>query len=61
MPHRTDAADRRGLILDFAGVLTASPIDVHRAWCVSEGLVPGASAGSYTTTSNYDEIYQLTS
>ncbi|MFH9726922.1 HAD-IA family hydrolase [Streptomyces sp. NPDC017254] len=42
MPHRTDVADRRGLILDFAGVLTASPIDVHRAWCVSEGLAPGA-------------------
>ncbi|MFI0812296.1 HAD-IA family hydrolase [Streptomyces echinatus] len=31
-----------GLILDFAGVLTASPIEVHRAWCVSEGLEPGA-------------------
>ncbi|MFG3239840.1 HAD-IA family hydrolase [Streptomyces sp. NPDC048157] len=42
MPHRTDVADRRGLILDFAGVLTASPIDVHRAWCVSERLAPGA-------------------
>ncbi|MFD7069761.1 HAD-IA family hydrolase [Streptomyces sp. NPDC059913] len=42
MPHRTDLADRCGLILDFAGVLTADPIDVHRAWCVSEGLVPGA-------------------
>ncbi|MEV0302091.1 HAD-IA family hydrolase [Streptomyces prasinus] len=42
MPHRTDAADRRGLILDFAGVLTASPIAVHREWCVSEGLAPGA-------------------
>ncbi|MFI6644709.1 HAD-IA family hydrolase [Streptomyces sp. NPDC050504] len=42
MPHRTDVADRRGLILDFAGVLTARPTDVHRAWCVSEGLDPGA-------------------
>ncbi|TRV80107.1 HAD-IA family hydrolase [Streptomyces sp. 130] len=31
-----------GLILDFAGVLTASPIEVHRTWCVSEGLEPGA-------------------
>ncbi|WP_274030765.1 HAD-IA family hydrolase [Streptomyces sp. MMBL 11-1] len=34
--------EERGLILDFAGVLTASPVDVHRAWCVSEGLAPGA-------------------
>ncbi|MFD4377776.1 HAD-IA family hydrolase [Streptomyces sp. NPDC058486] len=30
------------MILDFAGVLTASPITVHRAWCESEGLEPGA-------------------
>ena len=32
----------RGLILDFAGVLTADPIPVHRTWCESEGLPPGA-------------------
>ncbi|MDJ0384243.1 hypothetical protein [Streptomyces sp. G-G2] len=41
MPHSTESADGReqlGLILDFAGVLTASPLAVHRAWCVSEGL-----------------------
>ncbi|MFD4373710.1 HAD-IA family hydrolase [Streptomyces sp. NPDC127049] len=37
-----DGDGRLGLILDFAGVLTASPIEVHRAWCVSEGLEPGA-------------------
>ncbi len=45
MSHSTVTADgreQRGLILDFAGVLTASPIEVHRAWCVSEGLEPGA-------------------
>lgn len=42
MTHRTDVTDQRGLILDFAGVLTASPVDTHRAWCVSEGLAPGA-------------------
>ncbi|MEV5604425.1 HAD-IA family hydrolase [Streptomyces sp. NPDC052299] len=45
MSHSTatpDRHERRGLILDFAGVLTASPIAVHRAWCVSEGLEPGA-------------------
>ncbi|MEU9415980.1 HAD-IA family hydrolase [Streptomyces sp. NPDC048272] len=33
-----DAPQFRGLILDFAGVLTASPLAVHRAWCASEGL-----------------------
>ncbi|MGW6396478.1 HAD-IA family hydrolase [Streptomyces sp. NPDC055103] len=46
MPHSsTGTADRReqrGLILDFAGVLTASPLAIHRAWCVSEGLPPEA-------------------
>ncbi|MET9142829.1 MULTISPECIES: HAD-IA family hydrolase [unclassified Streptomyces] len=45
MPHSSDTADRheqRGLILDFAGVLTASPLEVHRTWCVAEGLPPDA-------------------
>ncbi|MGW9302215.1 HAD-IA family hydrolase [Streptomyces cyaneofuscatus] len=42
MAHRTDGTGKRGLILDFAGVLTASPTDIHRAWCVSEGLAAGA-------------------
>ncbi|MGW1126600.1 HAD-IA family hydrolase [Streptomyces sp. NPDC002526] len=42
MRHRTDIVGRRGLILDFAGVLTAGPTDVHRTWCESEGLAPGA-------------------
>ncbi|MEV7281801.1 HAD-IA family hydrolase [Streptomyces sp. NPDC093111] len=45
MSHSTATAhghEQRGLILDFAGVLTASPIAAHRAWCVSEGLEPGA-------------------
>ncbi|MCZ0983020.1 HAD-IA family hydrolase [Streptomyces diastatochromogenes] len=40
--NRADGDERLGLILDFAGVLTASPIEVHRAWCVAEGLEPGA-------------------
>ncbi|MFC9699602.1 HAD-IA family hydrolase [Streptomyces sp. NPDC056943] len=40
--NRADGDEWLGLILDFAGVLTASPIEVHRAWCVSEGLEPGA-------------------
>ncbi|MFB8078569.1 HAD-IA family hydrolase [Streptomyces sp. NPDC056013] len=45
MLHTSDTSnghEQRGLILDFAGVLTASPIEVHRTWCVSEGLEPGA-------------------
>ncbi|OEV20483.1 haloacid dehalogenase [Streptomyces nanshensis] len=49
MPHSTKGSnmhEQRGLILDFAGVLTASPVDVHRAWCVSEGLAPGAWRGT---------------
>ncbi|MFB8443234.1 hypothetical protein ACFC7A_29720 [Streptomyces niveus] len=47
MAHGTVTADvpeQRGLILDFAGVLTASPLDVHLAWSVSEGLAPGRVA-----------------
>lgn len=42
MPHGTDGAEIHGLILDFAGVLTANPGPVHRAWCTSEGLAQGA-------------------
>ncbi|MGW4723297.1 HAD-IA family hydrolase [Streptomyces sp. NPDC004291] len=40
--NRVNGDEQLGLILDFAGVLTASPIEVHRTWCVSEGLEPGA-------------------
>ncbi|WP_326742084.1 HAD-IA family hydrolase [Streptomyces sp. NBC_01768] len=41
MPQPTDTAHHqapRGLILDFAGVLTADPRPTHRAWAESEGL-----------------------
>ncbi|MFH9403062.1 HAD-IA family hydrolase [Streptomyces sp. NPDC017638] len=38
----TDQPAKQGLILDFAGVLTADPRSVHRAWCESEGLRPEA-------------------
>ncbi|MET9468896.1 HAD family phosphatase, partial [Streptomyces sp. NPDC006544] len=41
MTYPTGSAnDRRpkGLILDFAGVLTADPRPVHRQWCATEGL-----------------------
>ncbi|MFI2432090.1 HAD-IA family hydrolase [Streptomyces sp. NPDC018693] len=37
-----DGHEQRGLILDFAGVLTADPVAVHREWCVAEGLAPGS-------------------
>ncbi|GAA0379923.1 HAD family phosphatase [Streptomyces blastmyceticus] len=45
MPHVIDRANGserrfRGLILDFAGVLTTDVLPVHRAWCESEGLAP---------------------
>ncbi|MFD4634768.1 HAD-IA family hydrolase [Streptomyces sp. NPDC058284] len=45
MPQPTDTVPRptpRGLILDFAGVLTGDPRPVHRAWCESEGLLAEA-------------------
>ncbi|MEU7169850.1 HAD-IA family hydrolase [Streptomyces morookaense] len=47
MPHVIERANRserrfRGLILDFAGVLTTDVLPVHRAWCESEGLAPEA-------------------
>ncbi|WP_175411928.1 HAD-IA family hydrolase [Streptomyces sp. TRM64462] len=45
MSHSTaspNGHEQRGLILDFAGVLTANPNAIHRAWCVSQGLEPGA-------------------
>ncbi|MQY36015.1 hypothetical protein SRB17_40110 [Streptomyces sp. RB17] len=38
----TNPQAKHGLILDFAGVLTADPLPVHRAWCESEGLPPEA-------------------
>ncbi len=45
MPQPKDTAHPdtpRGLILDFAGVLTGDPRPVHRAWCESEGLLAEA-------------------
>ncbi|MFI6893684.1 MULTISPECIES: HAD-IA family hydrolase [Streptomyces] len=45
MPQPKDTAHHeapRGLILDFAGVLTGDPRPVHRAWCESEGLLAEA-------------------
>ncbi|MFC5720627.1 HAD-IA family hydrolase [Streptomyces gamaensis] len=42
--HRAQGSERRfrGLVLDFAGVLTTDVLPVHRAWCESEGLAPEA-------------------
>ncbi|MDH6113297.1 putative hydrolase of the HAD superfamily [Kitasatospora sp. MAP12-15] len=34
----TPPSTYRGLILDFAGVLTTDALAVHREWCVSQGL-----------------------
>ncbi|MGW5861744.1 HAD-IA family hydrolase [Streptomyces sp. NPDC055239] len=45
MPQPKDTAHHntpRGLILDFAGVLTGDPRLVHRTWCESEGLLAEA-------------------
>ncbi len=53
MPQPVETADRQakqGLILDFAGVLTANPLAVHRAWCESEGLPRKHGAPPSTTT-----------
>ncbi|MFE6716065.1 HAD-IA family hydrolase [Streptomyces albidoflavus] len=41
-PAPATAPGPRGLILDFAGVLTADPREAQHAWCRSEGLAPGA-------------------
>lgn len=35
---RTPLSPYRGLILDFVGVLTADALEVHRQWCVAQGL-----------------------
>lgn len=40
----------RGLILDFAGVLTLDVLGVHREWCVAQGLDP--EAWRYTLNEN---------
>ncbi|MFK0017383.1 HAD-IA family hydrolase [Streptomyces sp. NPDC091027] len=45
MTYPTSSAEERrpqGLILDFAGVLTADPRPIHRAWCAAQDLAPGA-------------------
>lgn len=38
---------RRGLLIDFGGVLTSSIIDGFRAFCVREGLAPDALRGLF--------------
>ncbi|MFJ6217276.1 HAD-IA family hydrolase [Streptomyces sp. NPDC092296] len=42
MAGRTSLAPYRGLLLDFAGVLTEEVLGVHRTWCVEQGLEPHA-------------------
>lgn len=53
----TDGHEQHGLILDFAGVLTANPSAVHRAWCVSEGLDPGAWRGTLNDQAEGRRLY----
>ncbi|WP_329436401.1 HAD-IA family hydrolase [Streptomyces albidoflavus] len=42
VPASAGETGPRGLILDFAGVLTSDPREAQHAWCRSEGLAPGA-------------------
>jgi len=42
MPGRYDPHEHRGLLLDFGGVLTTSPLEGIRQFCVEAGLGPNA-------------------
>ncbi|WP_411077573.1 HAD-IA family hydrolase [Streptomyces sp. cmx-10-25] len=60
MSHSTTDVSRyeqRGLILDFAGVLTASALAIHQAWCVPEGLAPGAWCATLNDHSEGRRLY----
>lgn len=60
MAQPTDTADRqapRGLILDFAGVLTADPRPTHRAWAESEGLHAEAWRATLNDTPEGRRLY----
>ncbi|MFJ6540113.1 HAD-IA family hydrolase [Streptomyces sp. NPDC091385] len=52
-----EGREQRGLILDFAGVLTASPDAAHHAWCVSEGLAVGAWGDALTGNPEGRRLY----
>ncbi|RUP68583.1 Alpha-D-glucose-1-phosphate phosphatase YihX [Streptomyces sp. NP10] len=47
----------RGLILDFAGVLTANPLPVHRVWAESEGLHAEAWRATLNDTAEGRRLY----
>ncbi|GAA0450874.1 hypothetical protein GCM10010361_13670 [Streptomyces olivaceiscleroticus] len=47
----------RGLILDFAGVLTEDVRAVHRTWCVREGLDPEAWRRTLNSTEEGRRLY----
>ncbi|MFF2082011.1 HAD family hydrolase [Kitasatospora sp. NPDC058162] len=47
----------RGLILDFAGVLTTDALAVHREWCVSQGLDPEAWRRTLNTHPAVRQLY----
>lgn len=58
MPAGTDDPGAlRGLILDFAGVLTADPRPVHRLWAESEGLHSEAWRATLNDTPDGRRLY----
>ncbi|SFY26598.1 HAD-IA family hydrolase [Streptomyces atratus] len=60
MQKPAGTADRqalRGLILDFAGVLTADPDPTHRSWAESEGLHPEAWGATLNDSPDGRRLY----
>ncbi|MFD4767547.1 HAD-IA family hydrolase [Streptomyces niveus] len=58
MPAGTpEPAAPRGLILDFAGVLTADPRPTHRLWAESEGLHAEAWRATLNDTADGRRLY----
>jgi putative hydrolase of the HAD superfamily len=58
MPAGTDEPEAlRGLILDFAGVLTADPRPTHRLWAESEGLHAEAWRATLNDTADGRRLY----
>ncbi|MFJ7910190.1 HAD-IA family hydrolase [Kitasatospora sp. NPDC096204] len=53
----TPPSTYRGLILDFAGVLTTDALEVHREWCVRQGLDPEAWRRTLNTHPVVRQLY----
>jgi putative hydrolase of the HAD superfamily len=47
----------RGLILDFAGVMTTDVLVVHREWCIGQGLEPEAWRRTLNETQEGRRLY----